>query len=187
MLNDKQPIIDFLNHHLALATIIGLIFVAFWVVGIIGTGFLKRKCYISIFFKRFALPLGFFAALGGTLMSLFYSDYLGVLPCGLCWFQRVALYSLVFVFGVAWFKKDKNIFPYILTLSIFGEVVALYHHYLQMGYSELMPCPVVASTIDCAKPTFVEYGFVTFPLMSAVMFAFLIVLSLVNMYDKRNN
>lgn len=184
MLNDKQPIIDFLNHYLALATIIGLIFIFLWFAGIIHSSYLKRKSYISTFFNKFGLLAGFFATLGGTVMSLFYSDYLGVLPCGLCWFQRVALYSLVFIFGVAWFKKDKNIFPYVLTLSIFGEIVALYHHYLQMGYSELLPCPVVASTIDCAKPTFVEYGFVTFPFMSVVMFGFLILLSLVSMKNK---
>ena len=185
MLNDKQPIIDFLNHYLSIATIIGLVFVCFWIVGIIGTSLLNKKCYISIFFSRFALPIGFLAALGGTFMSLFYSDYLGVLPCGLCWFQRVALYSQAFLFGLAWYKKDRNIFAYTLTFSIFGAVVALYHSFLQWGYSELIPCPVVASTVDCAKPSFMEFNFVSFPFMSFVMFVFLIILSVLQVKNKR--
>jgi disulfide bond formation protein DsbB len=89
----------------------------------------------------------------------------------------VFLYSQLFIFGLAWYKNDRKIFDYTLLLSIMGFIVATYQSYLQLGYSELLPCPVVASTIDCAKPTFIEYGFVTFPFMAVVLFAFLIILS----------
>ena len=171
---DKEIIESFLNHYLSLATLIGLVFISLWVLGIIMSTYFKKECKISTFVSKHALQLGFFTTLGAAFMTLFYSDYLGVLPCGLCWFQRVALYPQIFLYALAWYKKDYNIFSYTLVLSIFGWIVALYHSFLQWGYSEFMPCPVVASTVDCAKPTFVEYGFVTFPFMSFVLFTALI-------------
>jgi disulfide bond formation protein DsbB len=181
----NEILIQNLNHYFALATLLGFVFLVLWILGIIGTSFLKRKCYISIFVTNFILPIGFFITLGATLVSLYYSDYLGVLPCGLCWFQRVFIYSQVFLYGLAWYRNDKGMLPYSLVLSIFGIVIALYHEYLQLGYSELMPCPAIASTIDCARPTFIEYGFVTFPLASVVLFGFLIVAVIIST-KKRN-
>jgi disulfide bond formation protein DsbB len=177
MINDKQPLIDLLNHYLSIATVIGLVFVILWVLGIVASSYFKKECKISKFFSKYALQFGFFVSLIGTFITLYYSDYLGILPCGLCWFQRVFLYSQLFIFGLAWYKNDRKIFDYTLLLSIVGFIVATYQSYLQLGYSELLPCPVVASTIDCAKPTFIEYGFVTFPFMAVVLFAFLIILS----------
>ncbi len=174
---EKQQIFLSLNHTVAILTIALGIFLLFWIVGLVYCSKRNSECKTFSFVNKFALPIGFFTALVSTIITLFYSDYLGVLPCGLCWFQRVALYALVIVFGLAWYKKDRNIFPYALALSVFGEIVSLYHHSLQIGYSELLPCPVVASTVDCAKPTFIEFGFITFPFMSVMLFAFFILLA----------
>ena len=130
------------------------------------------------FFKKQALLLAFLITLLATTLSLIYSEYLGVPPCGLCWLQRIFLYSQVILFAVAYIKNDFRIFIYSFYLSIFGAVIAFYHELLQLGYSELIPCPVVQNFIDCAKPTFLEYGFVTFPLASLTIFLFLIWLAL---------
>jgi disulfide bond formation protein DsbB len=178
MTEGKLVIVQFLNHYLSLATLLGGVIVVLWFGALIYEWSTKKETKILSTLTPYLLPLGFLSTLGATLVSLYYSDYLGVLPCGLCWFQRVFIYSQVFLFALAWKKNDTNIFSYSLVLSTVGMVVALYHHYLQMGYSELIPCPAIASTIDCAKPTFVEYGFITFPFMSVVLFAFLITLSL---------
>lgn len=178
MLNSNQPLIDSLNHYLSIGSIFGILISIFWLVLYLTIWNKNKVCPSRDFIIKYALPLGFFISLIGSFLTLFYSDYLGVLPCGLCWFQRVYLYSQVWLFGLAWYKKDKKIFDYTLLLSIVGFAFAAYHSYLQMGYSELVPCPVVASTIDCAKPTFVEFGFITFPFMSVVLFAILILLSI---------
>ena len=95
------------------------------------------------------------------------------------------LLTMVLVFGVAWYKNDRKIFDYIIALSIFGLIFALYHQYLQMGYSELIPCPAIASTVNCDEPTFMKYGFVTFPFMAVVTFGYTIMLSLTaKMFNK---
>jgi disulfide bond formation protein DsbB len=184
---EKQALLDFLNHNLSLATLIGFIVLLFWIIDLVA---LRAKMFVSYrkyyaVIAKYALPLGFFLTLFSTLLSLVYSDYLGVLPCGLCWFQRIFIYSMVFIFGTAWYKNDKKVFDYILTLSIAGLIVALYHQYLQMGYSELIPCPAIASTVNCDKPTFMEYGFITFPFMAVVTFGYTIMLSLTaKMFNK---
>ena len=63
--------------------------------------------------------------------------------------------------------------PYTLLLSVVGLAIALYHHMLQIGFDLMKPCSSAPFAVDCAKPDFMEFGFVTFPLMSAVLFAFL--------------
>lgn len=178
MTPEKEIIAQYLNHYLSFATLVVALFCVLWIVALIYSHKTQKEVKLFSLIVKYALPLAFFASIIGSALTIYYSDYLGILPCGLCWFQRVALYSQVFLYGLAWYKKDFNIFSYTMALSIFGGVVALYHHYLQVGYSEFMPCPVVASTIDCAEPVFVEYGFVTFPLMAVVLFSVLILQSI---------
>jgi disulfide bond formation protein DsbB len=183
---EKQAIFTFLNHYLALATLIGFIIVIVWVIKLVllKAGMIEKYRGAFIKFSDYVLPLGFFITLFSTALSLYYSDYLGILPCGLCWLARVFIYPQVFLFGMAWYKNDKKILDYILALSLVGIIIALYHQSLQMGYSEFVPCPAIASTVDCAKPTFVEYGFITFPFMGVVTFCFSILLSLTYKFSK---
>jgi disulfide bond formation protein DsbB len=92
---------------------------------------------------------------------------------------------MMVILGAALWKKDRNVWSYINVLAIPGLLIALYHEYLQLGYSELIPCPAIASTVDCAKPTFLEYGFVTYPFMSVVLFTALLLISwVVKKYSK---
>lgn len=176
MTPEKETIVTFLNYYLSLGTIVGGLIAIVWVCLLLSSLHGKKDNFVLTHISSFALPIGFFLSFFGAVLTLIYSDYLGILPCGLCWFQRVFLYSQIFLYGLAWYKNDRKIFGYTLVLSLVGLVIALYHHYLQMGYSEFLPCPVVASTIDCAKPTFVEFGFVTFPFMAVVLFVFLVLL-----------
>ena len=147
--------------------------------------FTKKESKILNKISNIALPLGFFASLFAMLISLIYSDYLGQAACGLCWFQRVFIYSQVVLFAVAYVKNDLKIFTYTFYLSIVGGAIALYHEYIQLGYSELIPCPVVSTTVDCAKPTFLSFGFVTFPFMSITLFLFLILLAISVKYHRK--
>lgn len=128
-----------------------------------------------------ALLLNVAALLG----SLYYSEILGIAPCGLCWVQRVFMYPQVVLFAVAFCKKDRGIAIYSIWLSAIGAVVALYQHYLQTGGEQLLPCPAAATAgVDCARRIIFEFGYITFPLVAFSVFAFLIVLML---YTKKSN
>ena len=48
-----------------------------------------------------ALTLAFLIALATTLSALFIGEVLGKMPCTLCWYQRIAMFPLVVILGVA--------------------------------------------------------------------------------------
>ncbi len=80
-------------------------------------------------FDRNALLLAFawLVALVATLGSLYYSEVRNFIPCTLCWYQRIAMYPLVFLLGIATWRNDAGIRPYALTLSLLGLFWSSYH------------------------------------------------------------
>src|SRR3989344_5794015 len=90
---------------------------------------------ISMLIERWGLWIAFAASSGAVVLALFYSEVLGFVPCGLCWLMRIFMFSQVPLFAVALWKRDSGIADYSITLSIFGFVLGLYQHYLQMGGS----------------------------------------------------
>lgn len=120
---------------------------------------------------------------GGVATTLLYSEYFGFVPCSLCWLQRIALYPQALLGSVAWRVRDAVYFPiYGIVLSVFGFGVAVYQYVYQMLPKETiaagaLPC-LADGTADCGTKVMEVFGFVTFPFLSAVTFAFLIVLYL---------
>ena len=49
-------------------------------------------------FTRYAIILAFIVALTATGGSLFFSQVAGIVPCELCWFQRIFIYPQVIIF-----------------------------------------------------------------------------------------
>ena len=141
--------------------------------------FLGRKYYTQ-YIHRFAWPILIAVTVGSVATTLFYSEYLGFIPCSLCWLQRVALYPQTLFALMAVQTKEAVYFPlYSIGLSIFGLIVALYQYIYQMIPREvtggLLPC-LADGSADCAQKVMETFGFVTFPLLSAITFAFLIVM-----------
>lgn len=172
---ENTALIESSNYWFATISLIGLAFVAIWLVdlffGALWMPEWKKKMYAR--FERIALPFGFFVSLFAMLGSLYYSYYLHIAACELCWFARTLIYPQVFLFGFAWYKNDRKIFDYILMLSGVGVVIGLYHQFLQMGYDLYKPCAAIPFAADCSVPTFIHYGFVTYPLMGVVTCAIL--------------
>ncbi len=133
---------------------------------------------VASFLSKWGLWLGFLFSLGGLLLSLYY-DSLGFPACSLCWSQRAFLYPQVVLFAIAAWRNDTAIAIYSIALSLVGGLIALYQHYLQMGGGSLLPCPPTATeALDCNVRFYFEFGYITFPLMAATLFGFLIVLML---------
>lgn len=102
--------------------------------------------------------------------SLYYSEGIGYIPCELCWYQRILMYPLTIIYGVALLKKDVHIAFSGIILSGIGLIVAIYHYSLQKipflqdtaGFCGEVPCTV----------QYVNYaGFITIPFLSLVAFA----------------
>jgi hypothetical protein len=175
-MNEPSAFAVSLTHNLAALTILMGMFLVVWVLALVYKVKAKKQSTFFSFLSRNILPLGFFISLAGTFLTLYYSEVLHYAPCDLCWFQRIFLYPQMFIFALAWYKKDRSILPYGLLLSVVGLFIASYHHLLQVGYNIYKPCSTALFAVDCAKPSFIEYGFVTFPFMAVVLFSTLILL-----------
>ena len=127
-----------------------------------------------------AWPIAAAATVGTVFLTLLYSEYFKFIPCSLCWLQRIAIYPQALMVLMAWRSADTRRFPvYGIGLSAFGLIVALYHTVYQMlppsvRESGVAPCLIDGTGADCASKIMNEFGFVTFPLLSAITFAFLI-------------
>jgi len=111
------------------------------------------------------LRFSFVLAIVGTLGSLYFSEAMHFTPCVLCWYQRVCMYPLVFIFAVGLWKEDRNVWAYALPLAVTGLAIASYHNLLYYGFvSEgLVPCQ---KNLSCSARQLELFGFLTIPLMA---------------------
>lgn len=110
--------------------------------------------------------------------SLFYSEVVGYTPCKLCWYQRIFIFSLMFLFGLAVVKSDRSILDYTLLLAVIGGLIAAYHIYLQFFNSKLGVCSSESLAVSCGGRYIEAVSFVSIPVMSFSIFSFVIISSL---------
>ncbi len=122
-------------------------------------------------FSDNALFFSFFIALFTTAGSLFFSEIAHFIPCKLCWYQRIFMYPQVLLLGIAAVKNDFSVRKYILSLSLIGLVIAVYHYILQMSP---FPLPCSDELANCALKQVAFFGYITIPLMSATAFTLII-------------
>lgn len=163
-------------------TLIGTIFVALAILSFIATRFVKIPLAKRIwaFMKKHAIGLAFIIALIATSGSLFYSEVAGYDPCRLCWYQRIFVYPMVILFGIAHLKKDKRIFGYAAPLAIIAGLIAAYHYSIQMravatpGISDACS----ATGASCVSSEFFAFGFITIPFMDLIACILILLLAL---------
>ena len=73
----------------------------------------------------------FTISLIATFGSLYFSEVRGYEPCTLCWYQRILMYPIVLITGVALFQKNAKIALTTAVFSIVGGSISLYHYGIQ--------------------------------------------------------
>ena len=127
-------------------------------------------------FGEWTYWLVFLIALVSMLGSLYYSEVVGYPPCSLCWYQRIVMYPLVVIMGIAAAKRDTKIRVYVIPLMTIGGIMAIYQYII--GYvpdAEILGCSL---DVSCTERYIWEFGFVDFPFMSFVGFSFMVALML---------
>jgi disulfide bond formation protein DsbB len=122
--------------------------------------------------SRSWLTGGTLVAVVATAGSLYFSEVLGLIPCELCWYQRILMYPLVLVVGVAALEDRPGVYRTALPLSTLGTVVAAYHSYVQVAV-ESTACTVGG----CGSVQFRLLG-LSIPNLSLVAFVLLSLLLL---------
>lgn len=107
----------------------------------------------------------------GAIVLTLVMEYAGALPpCVLCWWQRIFMYPIAIISGIAIIKNTdvSEVADYVLALSFFGAAVALYQHLLQMlPTGSLIPCDAAN---ECAVRSVFELGYITIPWMALSVF-----------------
>ena len=82
---------------------------------------------------RFSLATSTLIAVVATVWSLYFSLGLGLVPCELCWYQRILMYPLTVILGVAALENRPGVYRTALPLSVLGVGIAGYHSWLQVS------------------------------------------------------
>ncbi len=118
-----------------------------------------------------ALLLAFLTALAATLGALFIGEVLGKMPCTLCWYQRIAMFPLVVILGVAAYRDDLTIRLPAGLLALAGLALAAWHSGLYAGIipQAIAPCTKDGpSCTDAAAQTVLD---LPLPYLSLAAFA----------------
>lgn len=108
-------------------------------------------------------------ALVATLGSLYFSEVMMYIPCELCWYQRILMYPLVILLGIATIKKDAGIATYILPLSIIGASISFYHYLIQK-VAFFGENSVSCGVVPCTGQYINWMGFITIPFLALISF-----------------
>ena len=124
-----------------------------------------------------ALWLAWLVAATATVGSLYFSEAQGFEPCKLCWFQRVAMYSLAVVLLVGAIRRDHAVRWYAVPLAAIGLVIAIYHRLIEWR-PEWEGSGTCSALVPCNTPYFTVFEVFTLSAMAACGFAAILALLL---------
>jgi disulfide bond formation protein DsbB len=116
------------------------------------------------------VQLAFVVALVATLGSLYLSEVAHFVPCRLCWYQRIAMYPLPLLLGIAWRKGDAGVRRYAIPMALVGMAISTYHILVER-FPSLESSSVCEVANPCAARLVERFGFVTIPTMALAAFA----------------
>lgn len=126
-------------------------------------------------------PLGLTAAwvvaLLATAGSLYFSEVANYTPCTLCWYQRIAMYPLVLILGIAAIRRDIDIRIYAIPVALVGAAISTYHYFLE--WFPQIDTGACSAVIPCTQVWFRGFGFISLPFLALVAFGLVIAFLLV--------
>ena len=128
------------------------------------------------------LLLAWLLALTATAAALFLGEVMGMAPCVLCWYQRIAMFPLVAVLGIACYSADRRGAVYALPLALAGIALAAYHTLLVAGLipRAWIPC---GPGVSCANQNLEILNAIEIPWLSLA--AFVAIASLLVVYLRK--
>ena len=90
--------------------------------------------------------LAWLIAAVATAGSLYFSENAHLVPCKLCWFQRIAMYRLALLLLIAAVRRDSGIRYYAVPMAAIGAATSAYHYLIEWRPS------LSAGSCDAAAP-----------------------------------
>lgn len=131
----------------------------------------------------FALQVAWIVAVLATFGSLYLQFGEQLNPCEFCWFQRICMYPLSLLLGIAAFRGDIQVAKrYFMGLAVVGAGLAVYHYQLERVPGEPTVC---GNAVPCNVAVINVFGFISVPFLS--MAAFLLITALLLMARSRGD
>jgi len=129
-----------------------------------------------------SLALAAIVGLVATLGSLYLSEIAHFPPCQLCWYQRIAVYPLPVILGIAAWRRDFGIRPYAIALAAIGSAISIYHYQLERFPDQSsLSCSV---DVPCTTVWIWRFHYISIPFMALSGFALIITLLLLGPSDR---
>ena len=130
------------------------------------------------------LSAAWVVALVSTFAALFIGEVMGMVPCQLCWYQRILMFPLAVILGMAAFCNDRRGAIYALPLALGGTAIACYHTALIAGWVPQWWIPCGAGP-SCSDQKLVILGDIQIPWVSLLAFAAIVAFLIVYLRKTR--
>lgn len=124
--------------------------------------------------KKFDLFIPWIITCIAMVASLFFSEAQHEDPCTLCWYQRMSIFPLVIILGIAAFRNAYRIILYVLPITLIGLIIAAFHVIMIAFFAQQSFCPTC--TLQTTSSGVVAPMPITFPALSLATFLLLNIL-----------
>lgn len=171
---------------MSVLTIVGQVFILFCLVaGMLALYRRKQWKAIRDFIGQQAIILALLITFASVVGSLFLSEAAKLEPCKLCWLARIAMFPMLIIFSVAWWKKDKIAAYYGIILSALGVIITAYNIYLQTFKPASGFCSLSSLGVSCEDVIIQRFGYISIPVMGLTAFIMILLLMLFNLAYQR--
>ena len=134
--------------------------------------------------RQHTLYAAWLVSVVATLGSLYFSEIREYIPCELCCYQRIMMYPLSIILGIAAYYRETRIKKYVLPLSIIGASVSVFHYLEQKipGFAAIKPC---VNGVPCNVEYINWLGFITIPFLALTGFILITVFMILTKVDRR--
>lgn len=122
-------------------------------------------------------------AVTATAGALFIGEVMLMVPCQLCWYQRICMFPLALILGMACYSDDRRGAVYALPLALLGAAIALYHTLLvaEIIPKAWIPC---GAGVSCADQKLEILNGIPIPWLSLAAFVAIAVLLVPHLRNK---
>lgn len=103
-----------------------------------------------------------------VISSLIYSNYFDYAPCLMCWYERICIYPVAILLFTDSVRKSALLQRQIILLSAAGLLIALYHNLITI-FPNIEDGVCSLGGVSCQIRYVYQFGFVSIPMMSAVV------------------
>lgn len=124
--------------------------------------------------RKYALYAVWVIAMLATFGSLYLNEVQSLPACHLCWYQKICMYPLATIVGLAAWRGYLGIAAYLLPQTIIGFILSLLQLFIySFSIRGMVPIEFCTPGPDCAKTVAFGIDPLSLPILSAVAFFFI--------------